>query len=300
MTGQKETHVSDAKKAKVKELAELMKKKTVMVISIKGLPSAQFQDIKKKLRGKAKVQVVKKSLVNFALDHCGIKELHDLVPYVDDSTAVLFSDSDAFEISGILAQEKSPAKAKAGQIAPADIEVKAGPTELLPGPDISALSAVGLAPKVEDGKIAVMQDKVIVKEGDVISEAHASIMAKLDIIPFEVGVEPVAAFDGDDKKVYVDIKIDIDEAVAALEYDYGRAFAFAVEMGIVNAETLDMVLGKAGAEEKILTSVITGEPLEVAPVAEAAPAEEAKTETQETKKEEPKEESAAGLASLFG
>ena len=64
-----------------------------------------------------------------------------------------------------------------------------------------------------------------------------------------------------------------------------------------------MILGKAGAEEKILTSVITGEPLEVAPVAEAeapsgVPSEEGKT--QETKKEEPKEESAAGLASLFG
>ena len=166
-----------------------------MVISIKGLPSAQFQDIKKKLRGKAKVQIAKKSLVDFALEHCGIKELHDLVPYVDDSTAVLFSDVDAFEISGILADEKSPAKAKAGQIAPCDIEVKAGPTELLPGPDISALSAVGLAPKVESGKIAIMQDKVIVKEGGEISEAVASIMAKLDIIPFEVGVEPVAAFD---------------------------------------------------------------------------------------------------------
>ena len=73
------THVSEAKKAKVKELAELMKKKTVMVISVKGLPSAQFQDIKKKLRSKAKIQVVKKSLVKFALDHCGIKELHGLV-----------------------------------------------------------------------------------------------------------------------------------------------------------------------------------------------------------------------------
>ncbi|MBT7102196.1 50S ribosomal protein L10 [archaeon] len=291
------THVSDAKKAKVKELAELMKKKTVMVISIKGLPSAQFQDIKKKLRSKAKVQVVKKSLVKFALDHSGIKELHDLVPHVDDSTAMLFSDADAFEISGILAKEKSPAKAKAGQIAPSDIEVKAGPTELLPGPDISALSAVGLAPKVENGKIAVMQDKVIVKEGGVISEAHASIMAKLDIIPFEVGVEPVAAFDGDEKKVYVDIKIDIEGAVAELEYDYGRAFAVAVDLGIVNAETLDMILGKAKAHEGTVSRIISGEP---EPEVVAAPVEEEKTETQETKKEEPKEESAAGLASLFG
>ncbi len=297
MTGQKETHVSDAKKAKVKELAELMKKKTVMVISIKGLPSAQFQDIKKKLRSKAKVQVVKKSLVKFALDHSGIKELHDLVPHVNDSTAMLFSDADAFEISGILASEKSPAKAKAGMIAPADIEVKAGPTELLPGPDISALSAVGLAPKVENGKIAVMQDKVIVKEGGVISEAHASIMAKLDIIPFEVGVEPVAAFDGDDKKVYVDIKIDIEGMVSTLEYDYGRAFAFAVDLGIVNNQTLDMILGKAKTHEGTVSRIISGEPEPEVVVAEAAPEE---TQTQETKKEEPKEESAAGLASLFG
>jgi len=296
MSGAKETHVSDKKKAKVKELAELMKKKTVMVISIKGLPSAQFQDIKKKLRSRAKIQVVKKSLVKFALDHSGIKELHDLVPHVDDSTAMLFSDTDAFEISGILAKEKSPAKAKAGQIAPADIEVKAGPTELIPGPDISALSAVGLAPKVENGKIAVMQDKVIVKEGGVISEAHASIMAKLDIIPFEVGVDPIAAFDGEEKKVYVDIKIDIEGAVAELEYDYGRAFAVAVDLGIVNNETLDMILGKAKAHEGTVSRIISGEP-EPEVVAEVVVEE---TQTQETKKEEPKEESAAGLASLFG
>src|SRR3989338_2924127 len=108
--GKKTAHVSQAKKKKVKELAEQMKRKTVMIISVKGLPSAQFQDIKKKLRGKAKVVVAKKSLVDFALDHCGIKELHELVKYVDDSTAILFSDIDAFEISGILADEKSPTK----------------------------------------------------------------------------------------------------------------------------------------------------------------------------------------------
>ena len=298
MSGQRETHVSEAKKAKVKELAELMKKKTVMVISIKGLPSAQFQDIKKKLRSKAKVQVVKKSLVKFALDHCGIKELHDLVPHVDDSTAMLFSDADAFEISGILADEKSPSKAKAGQVAPSDIEVKAGPTELLPGPDISALSAVGLAPKVEDGKIAIMQDKVIAKEGDEITEALASIMAKLDIIPFEVGIDPVAAYDGDDKKVYADIKIDKEGFMKGLMGDYSRAVPFAVEIGYVNETTLDFILAKAGAEEKAIDALVEEKPAEekkeepaaeekAEEVKEAAPTEEKKEDkTEEVKADE--------------
>ena len=254
MTAQRKTHVSEAKKQKVKELAEQMKKKTVMVISIKGLPSAQFQDIKKKLRGKVEIQVAKKSLVNFALDHSGIKELHGLVKYVEDSTALLFSDTDAFEISGILADEKSPAKAKTGQIAPSDIEVKAGPTELIPGPDISALSAVGLIPKVEKGKIAVMQDKIIVKEGGEITEALASIMAKLDIIPFEVGVEPVAAYMGG--KVYADIKIDKVGTLNELEESFGRAVAFAVEFGIMNDSTVDFIIGKAGIEGNAIDALI--------------------------------------------
>ncbi len=294
MENSTETHVSDAKKAKVKELSEAMKKKTVMVVSIKGLPSAQFQEIKKKLRDRAQIQVAKKSLVRFALDHCGIKELHDLVPFVDDSTAILFSDSDAFEISGVLAQEKSPAKAKAGQIAPTDIEVHAGPTELVPGPDISALSSVGLIPKVEDGKIAIQQDKVIAKEGDMITENLASIMAKLDIIPFEIGLEPVAAFM--EGTVYKDIKIDIEGVVGELEIAFGRSLSFAVELGYVVPETLDYILGKAKAHEDVITRVVTGEP---EPEVVAAPVVDESPKADEVK-EEPKQESAAGLASLFG
>ena len=285
MVAQRETHVSEAKKQKVKMLAEQMKRKTVMVISIKSLPSAQFQEIKKKLRGKAKIQVAKKSLIDFALDHCGIKELHGLVPYVDDSTALLFSDADTFEISGILADEKSPAKAKTGQIAPRDIEVKAGPTELVPGPDISALSAVGLAPKVENGKIAVMKDKIIAREGDVITDALASIMAKLDIIPFEVGVEPVAAYM--DGEVYTDIKIDKAATLVELEESFGRAIAFSVELGIMNDSTIDFIIGKAGIEGNAI-DVLIGEG-EVEETKKDAPVEEKVEETKEEEKVEEKE-----------
>ena len=226
--------------------------------------------------------------------------MKDLVPYVDDSTAMLFSDTDAFELSGILADEKSPAKAKAGMIAPSDIEVKAGPTELIPGPDISALSAVGLIPKVEKGKIAVMKDKIIAKEGDEITEPLAAIMAKLDIIPFEVGVDPVAAYDNDTKKVYADIKIDKEAFMEGLMNDYGRAVPFSVEIGYVNDITLDFILARAAAEEGILTRTITGEPEPAPSVPLEGKVVAEETETQETKPKDKPVESAAGLASLFG
>ena len=287
MNSTNQTHVNEIKKAKVKELAGQLTRKTVMVISIKELPSAQFQDIKKKLKSKAKIQVVKKSLVNFALDHSGVKELKNLVPYVGDSTAMLFSDDDAFEISGILADEKSPSKAKAGQIAPCDIEVKAGPTDLLPGPDISALSSVGLIPKVENGKIAVQQDKVIAKKGVVITENLASIMSKLDIIPFEVGIEPIAAYM--DKKVYVDIKIDKKAMIKSIEEAFSQALAFAVEISYPTKDTIDFIIGKAAIEGNAIDIIIDnnaeGEKSEKEKTAEGNKSEEIADEEKATEDE---------------
>jgi large subunit ribosomal protein L10 len=293
MSGKKETHVSEEKKRKVKELAEQMKKKTVMIVSVKGLPSAQFQDIKKKVRSTMKIQVAKKSTIDFALDHSGIKELHELVPFVQEGTAVLFSNEDAFEVAGVLADQKSPAKAKAGQIAPEDLVVKAGPTDLIPGPDISALSSVGIKPKVEGGKIAIMMDHVLCKTGEVISDQKAAILAKLGIVPFKIGLEPVAAYMNG--KVYTGIKIDKPAMIAELESAYGRALPFAVEIGYVNDLTLDFLLARAKAHEGVINRIMTGEPEPVAVVAATS------TQTQEeTKPEGPKAESAEGLASLFG
>jgi large subunit ribosomal protein L10 len=257
MVGKVETHVSEQKKRRVKELAELMKKKSVMVVSVKGLRSAQFQDIKKKVRATMNIQVAKKSTIDFALDHSGIKELHGLVPYVTESTAILFSNDDAFEIAGVLADQKSPKKAKAGQISPEDLVVKAGPTELIPGPDISALSAVGLKPKVEGGKIAVMMDHVLCKSGEVISEQKAAILSKLGIVPFKIGLEPIAAYM--DGIVYTGIKIDKPAMIAELESAYARALPFAVEVAYVTDGTIDFIIGKAAMQEKALASLITDE-----------------------------------------
>jgi len=251
----KSTHVSEAKKQKVKELAEQMKRKSVMVVSVRSVPSAQFQDIKKKLRHKAKIQVAKKSLVDFALEHSGIKELRELEKFVNDNTALLFSDEDAFEISAILTEEKAPSKAKAGQEAPEDLIVPAGLTELAPGPDISALSAVGLQPKVENGKISIMKEKVLCKKGEIITPEKASILAKLNIVPFKIGLEAVAAYMNG--KVYSDIKIDKTEAVKELEESFARSLAFAVELNYPANETLDFILGKASLHEKAIASLVS-------------------------------------------
>lgn len=292
------TPIPESKIKLVEELVNLIKNnKTVLIASIKNIPGSQFQEISKKLRGKAIVKVPKKSLIFRAIDNYGNKEIIKLKDKIDGHVAIVFSNEDSFNLSAELLESKSPSKAKPGQEAPTDIEVEAGMTELVPGPAISELGAVGLQVKVTNGKLEIVQNKVIVKEGQKISQGAADVMSKLDIRPFSIGFIPLAGFDTKEGKVYLEINIDKEGTLENLKYAYGKAFPFAVNIGYFSKDTVGFILAKAVSHERRLIKVITGEPDE--PVldekVEEAPAEEKKEE-----KEEPKADASAGLASLFG
>ena len=261
MNSKKLSKVPEKKLKIVKELADLLKnKKTILIASIKNLPASQFQEIKKKLRSKAAIKVPKKNLLFRAVDSVKDGDIIKLKEHFKDSTAILFSDLEAYELSVELLKNKSPAKAKPGQEAPRDIEIEAGPTDLPPGPAISELGAVGLEVQIEKGKITIKKSKVIVKEGQKISQAAVDIMNKLDIKPFSIGFIPLTAYDNENKKLYLEIKIDSEETIKNIKEQYGRSLAFAVEIGYVNSETITFLLGKAASYEKVLSVLIKSEP----------------------------------------
>ena len=182
------------KEKDVNNLADSIKKsKTLMVASIKSLPSKQFQNIKKSIREHAEVKVAKKNIMMRALKAANVSGLDE---YVGADCAFVISDLDAYELAGILAKKKTPVFAKAGQVAEDDIEVKDGPTDMVPGPAISELGALGLQVAVEDGKIAIKAPKVVITKGQTINENAASIFQKLNIMPFNVGLNINVAYDG--------------------------------------------------------------------------------------------------------
>ena len=261
MNSKRQVPIPERKLKAVKELAELLKgKKTILIASIKNLPASQYQEIKKKLRGKAVIKVPKKNLLFRAIDSVKDGDIVKLKDYFKESTAILFSDLDSYKLAAELLKNKSPAKAKPGQEAPIDIEVEAGPTDLLPGPAISELGAVGLEVQIEKGKITIKKSKVIVKEGQPISQAAVDIMNKLDIKPFSIGFIPLTAYDNEIKKLYLEIKIDSEQVIRDIKESYSKSLAFAVEIGYVNSETLSFLLSKAASYERVLTALIKSEP----------------------------------------
>ncbi len=258
------THVSSAKKETVKELIDLIKKKkTILIASIKGIPTSQFQEITKKLRGKAIVKVPKKNLIIRALDSSEDEHVKKIEEQIKENVAVLFSDMDCFELAGELVRNKTPAKAKAGQEAPDDIEIPAGPTELIPGPAISELGALGIQIQIDKGKINIKEPKIIAKKGMKISSGAADIMNKLDIKPFSISLIPLAGYDANEKKLYLDIKIDREKTLEELKMAFGKALPFAVGIGYICKDTVSFLIRKAGMQEIAIEKLMNAQTPEV-------------------------------------
>ena len=260
LAGKKTSHVSEKKKTLISELVDLIKKKkTILIASIKNIPSSQYQEISKKLRGKAIVKVPKKSMILRAIDNSGIEEVKKLKSHVKDSTAILFSDIESFELAAELVSKRSPARAKQGQEALSDIEIPEGPTDLIPGPAISELGALGIKIQIEKGKITIKEPKVIVKEGEKISQAAAELMNKLGIKPFSIGFIPLAAFDAKERKLYLEIKIDREGTLNELKDSFSRALGFAVGISYISHDTIKFLIQKAAMHEKALNILVEEE-----------------------------------------
>ncbi len=249
--------VSEEKKRYVGLLQEMFtKNKSVLIASSKGLPSSQFQEIKKKFRGKAAFVVAKKTSVLRALSGVQKGALQNLKNYIQADNVLIFSDIDVFELSGMLVESQSPTKARIGDIAPEDIVIEPGPTDLLPGPAISELSGVGLKVAVEGGKLSIKKGATVVKRGEPIQEKVVNVLGKLNILPMKVGFIPLAAYDGLNDVVYENIKIDRKAALEELRQVIRNAFGFAVHISYTTKETISFILGKARREEMVIEKII--------------------------------------------
>lgn len=255
--------ISEVKLKIVKEFESLIKnKRTLLVSSIKNIPASQVQEIVKKLRGKAVVKVPKKNLIFRVIDSSKKtdKEIEKLKDYINENFAILFSDLDSFELAGELIKNQSPVKAKTGQTADKDIEIPEGPTELVPGPAVSELSALGIKIQIEKGKITIKEPKIIVKKGEKISQGAADLMNKLDIKPFKVGFIPLCSFETKEKIFYSEIKINREGTIEQLKTAYAKALPFAIEIGYSTEDTIRFLIGRAGRHEKALEKLFTQTP----------------------------------------
>jgi len=250
--------VSDQKKKKVEILRNLMLKyKVISLGDINALPSKQFQNIRKKLKNKVIIQVTKKRLIKNAIESLKEKDLKPLEKYLENIMPVLlFTNEDPFRLYKLLKKSKSKATAKPGQIAPNDLIIEAGPTSFTPGPIIGELGQLGIVATVENGKIVIKKDKVLVKEGEVIDDKRSSMLSKMGIEPMEIGLNIKVVYD--DGTLYEKSVLDFDEEklVNDMKIAHQNAISLALKVGYTTKETIKLLMGKASSQAKALGSIL--------------------------------------------
>ncbi|MBS3164303.1 50S ribosomal protein L10 [Candidatus Woesearchaeota archaeon] len=244
---------------KVQQVAEFAKLLTsqpiVGVVNITNLPASQFSTIRASLRGKVDIRVGKRKLIKLAMaeakkSHPGLAALE---PHLENiMPGLLFTSENPFALAKLVQKNKSSAPAKAGQTAPNDIWVKAGPTPFAPGPIIGQLGQLGLKTSIEGGKIKITQDKLVVPEGKVISADAASLLTRMGITPMEIGLNLQAVYENE--QVFTKAVLFIDEAqyLSDIASAAAGAFALAIKIAYPAPDVLPRLLAKASGEAKAL------------------------------------------------
>ncbi len=190
------THVANYKKEEVARLESLIQKyKVIAIADMTNMPSVQLQKLRSNLKESLLITMSKARLIKIVFENLKykIKGLEQLENNIRGMPALLLTNDNPFKLAKALRKSKSSAPAKAGQLAPNDIMVPAGPTAFPPGPIMGELGQIGIKTTVVDGKITIKEDTQVLKEGQLITGQVANILTRLGIEPMEIGINILAA-----------------------------------------------------------------------------------------------------------
>ena len=241
-------HVAEWKHGEVDEIVNLLtSSKVVGIIEIGGIPAPQMQQMRKNIRESAKIRSAKNTLIFRALDEAEkkVKGISELKDSVTGQTAIIATDMNPFRLFGQIKTTRTMAPAKGGEIATHDIEVKAGDTPFKPGPVVGELQKAGIPAAIQEGKVVIREDKIVVPSGEKIPTEVAQMLTRLEIYPIEIGMALHAVYeDGSIYKPDV-LDIDIDGFKVRMQQASNNAFNLAIESAWINEVTIKPLIMKA-------------------------------------------------------
>lgn len=280
----------------------------ILLVGIDNVSSNQMQKVRIGLRGIAVMVMGKNTLIR-----CIIREkaktnpkLSALLPLLKGNIGFVFTNGDLSEVRKIILENKVPAAAKSGAIAPVDVFVPPGPTGMDPG-QTSFFQALNIATKIQRGAIEIIDTVHLIKIGDKVTSSAVALLNKLNIKPFSYGITVDHVYENG--SVYAAAILDLSEAdllqkfmgavsrIAAIGMEIGYPSTASVPFQVRNAfKKICAIAVETGYTFKMLDELKSG-------ASKAAAAAEKKDDKKEGKEaeEEEEEESSDGMAfDMFG
>jgi large subunit ribosomal protein L10 len=241
-------HVAEWKFDEVKQIADLItKNKVIGIVDVGGIPAPQMQQMRKSLQGVATIRSAKNSLLNLALDEAEkqIKGISELKGLVKGQAAIIATDMNPFKLFAKIKQSRTNAPAKGGEKVGHDIEIKAGDTPFKPGPIVGELQKAGIPAAIQEGKVVIKTDKVVVPAGEKIKPDVAQMLTRLEIFPIEIGMGLNGVFENETIFKPDVLDINIEEFILKISQASGNALILALELGWTNKQTIQPLIMKA-------------------------------------------------------
>jgi large subunit ribosomal protein L10 len=247
--------VSERKKKWLEKIKEILKSyKTVILFDLNKLPAKQLHIIRNKLKASDIYTIIsKKRILELAIKENNINlNLGNI-----KQPGLIYSNKNIFEIIKAIKNIKVKRKAKAGEVAPENIEVPAGDTGIQTGPAISIFKQFKIQTMIKDGKIAIKEPTIVCQKGDKISMGLVSLLNMLGIEPIEMKLEVENGFsDGIfyskdilslDEEYFKDNIAEISEKIfkltLAIGYPTKYNIIYLLQKALFNTRNLGITLG---------------------------------------------------------
>jgi len=159
------------------------------IVNVDNVGSKQMQEIRHAMRGHAEILMGKNTMIRKAIrGHMGKNpHLEKILPHIVNNVGFVFTKEDLGEIRGKLLENRRGAPAKAGALAPEDVQLEAHNTGM--GPEkTSFFQALQIPTKISRGTIEILNDVHLIKKGEKVGASEAALLNMLGRMPFSYGL----------------------------------------------------------------------------------------------------------------
>jgi len=224
------------------------------LVNVDNVGANNVQKIRQTLRGQAVVLFGRNTLIRKAIrdyvekcNEAGNKDgarIEALLPNIKGNVGMIFTNGDLSQVKDVAESYKQKAPAKVGAIAPEDVFVDPGPTGMEPT-QTQFLQALNIASKIVKGQVEIINRVHLIKEGDKIGNSEATLLDKLNIMPFSYRATIKTVFDAGFVYPASLLSLGVNDVMQTFSRALQRVTVVALEIGFPSIATIPHILANA-------------------------------------------------------
>jgi len=168
----------------------------IFIVNVDNVTSTQLHQIRMSLRGEAVILMGKNTMVRKGMRELlgDLPKIESLFPHIFGNIGLIFTNGDLKSIRDKIIINRVTAPAKVDAISQRVVSIPAGNTGIQPD-KTSFFQALGIPTKIVKGAIEIMNDVVILKQGDKVGASECELLGMLSIMPFSYGLTVKQIYD---------------------------------------------------------------------------------------------------------